>query len=79
MRISPQRLVPEPGDLPDEEDALPGANRMFGEAQLAMMFGTSRSPSSALLHPFFGEGSPTKMDHTKKSTVPLFYPLYWST
>ena len=27
---------------------------------------TSRSPSSALSHPFLGEGSPTKIDYRKK-------------
>ena len=35
------------------------------------------SPSSALLLPCLGEGSPTKIDYKKR--VPLFEPLYWRT
>ena len=32
----------------------------------------SRSPSSALLPAFLGEGSPTKIDYIQKKRVPLF-------
>ena len=40
----------------------------------------TRSPSSALSHPFFGEGCPTKIDKTpKKNGTNLFEPLYWRT
>ena len=36
----------------------------------------SRSPSSALSHPFFGlEGSPTKIDYKKVGTLILSAPL----
>ena len=40
----------------------------------------SRSPSSALSHPFFlgGEGFPTKIDYRKK-LAPLVEALYWRT
>ena len=38
---------------------------------------STRSPSSALSHPFLGEGFPTKIDYRKR--VPLFEPLYWRT
>ena len=31
----------------------------------------ARSPSSALSHPFLGEGSPTKIDYRKQSTLIL--------
>ena len=40
-------------------------------------FNVPRSPSSALSHPFLGEGSPTKIDYKKK--VPVFQPLHWRT
>ena len=38
----------------------------------------ARPPSSALSHPFCGEGSPTKIDYRDK-LIPLFQPLYWRT
>ena len=39
--------------------------------------GSARSRSSALSHPFLGEGSPSKIDYRKKGT--LILPLYWRT
>ena len=41
-------------------------------ARCQAVVGASRSPSSALSHPFFGwEGSPTKIDYSKKGTLIL--------
>ena len=42
---------------------------------IAPVFFVARSPSSVLSHPFFGEGSPTKVDYSKKGTLILTSPL----
>ena len=45
---------------------LPGAR---GEIERGRRWaGTTRSPGSALSHPFLGEGSPTKIDYRQKGT-----------
>ena len=54
-----------------------GAETIFTrQCPLCVRRSLSRSPNSALSHPFFGwEGSRTKMDYRKKGTLILTSPL----
>ena len=81
--LAPVSLAPPPLEAPRPPLAPAWLTPRHGRFR---SWGVARSPSSALLSPFLGEGSPTKIDYRKKGYLysilctkgpSLNYGLYW--